>query len=217
MRRNPVPLLVFIAGLLAVGLTVWFFTTEKEAQRFAATRRVASAPSEIRMSLTIHRRNGPIALEEYRLDDRSGLSTSEYRAVDRKGESIQVNALPRETTDVAFLFDHLVQDGIWELRSKPPRGDTATRYSVDVYQLTNGQHGAHAFSFTDPHYWATTGGHQYTIHLDRNKPVPDLLRMSSTVLVEPRYQKIVDAFEAYGSEAFRAKIATAQNKLRTGT
>ena len=83
--------------------------------------------------------------------------------------------------------------------------------------MTNGKHGSHEFSFTDPHYWATTGGHQYTIHLDRNKPVPNLLQMSSTVLVEPRYEKIVDAFLDYGSEAFRSKVAAAQSKLRSGT
>ncbi len=217
MRRNPVPLLVFLAGFLAVVLTVWFFTTSREAGRYAQTQRVLTSPSEIRMQLTIHRQSGPIVVEEYRLDDQSGLSTSEYRAVNRKGDSIRVEALPREATDVPFLFDKLVQDGVWELRSKPPRGDTATSYAVAVYQLTNGQHGSHGFTFTDPHYWATTGGHQYTIHLDRDKPVPDLLRMSSTVIVEPRYQQIVNAFEAYGSEAFRAKIAAAQDKLRRGT
>jgi hypothetical protein len=169
------------------------------------------------MSLTINRKAGPIASEEYRMDDQSGLSTSQYRAINRKGLTIRVDVLPREATDVPFLFDKLVSDGIWELRTKPPRGDTATSYTVDIYQLTNGKHGSHEFSFTDPHYWATTGGHQYTIHLDRNKPVPNLLQMSSTVLVEPRYEKIVDAFLDYGSEAFRSKVAAAQSKLRSGT
>jgi hypothetical protein len=212
VRVNPVPPLVFLAGLFAVILGAWFMVTQ-EGGRYAATRRVAASQSEIRMSLMIHHQNGPIALEEYRMDDINRLSTSEYRAVNRKGLSIRVEALPRETTDVPFLFDQLVADGIWELPTKPRRGDTATSYAVAVYQLTNGRHGSHDFAFTDPHYWATTGGHQYTIHLDRNKPVPDLLRMSSTVLVEPRYQKIVDAFQAYGSDAFRAKIAAAQAKL----
>lgn len=216
MRRNPVPPLVFLAGVLAVALGAWFFATY-EAGRYAATSRVAASPSEIRMSLTINRKAGPIASEEYRMDDQSGLSTSQYRAINRKGLTIRVDVLPREATDVPFLFDKLVSDGIWELRTKPPRGDTATSYTVDIYQLTNGKHGSHEFSFTDPHYWATTGGHQYTIHLDRNKPVPNLLQMSSTVLVEPRYEKIVDAFLDYGSEAFRSKVAAAQSKLRSGT
>jgi len=207
---------VFLAALLAVVLGAWFMVTQ-EGGRYAATRRVAASSSEIRMSLTIQRQNGPIALEEYRMDDINWLSTSEYRAVNRKGLSIRVEALPHATTDVPFLFDKLVANGIWELGTKPVRGDTATSYAVAVYQLTNGKHGSHDFAFTDPHYWATTGGHQYTIHLDRNKPVPDVLRMSSTVLVEPRYQKIVDAFEEYGSDAFRAKIAAAQAKLRSGT
>jgi len=216
VRRNPVPPFVFLAGVLAVVLGVWFFATH-EAGRYAATSRVAASPSEIRMSLTINRKNGPIASEEYRMDDRTGESTSEYRAVNRKGLAIRVDVLPREATDVPFLFDKLVSDGIWELGTKPPRGDTATSYTVEIYQLTNGKHGSHEFSFTDPHYWATTGGHQYTIHLDRNKPVPNLLQMSSTVLVEPRYAKIVDAFLDYGSEAFRAKVAAAQSKLQSGT
>jgi hypothetical protein len=216
VRRNPVPPLVFLAGVLAVALGAWFFATY-EAGRYAATSRVAASPSEIRMSLTINRKAGPIASEEYRMDDQSGLSTSQYRAINRKGLTIRVDVLPREATDVPFLFDKLVSDGIWELRTKPPRGDTATSYTVDIYQLTNGKHGSHEFSFTDPHYWATTGGHQYTIHLDRNKPVPNLLQMSSTVLVEPRYEKIVDAFLDYGSEAFRSKVAAAQSKLRSGT
>jgi hypothetical protein len=207
---------VFLAGLLAVVIGVWFFTVQ-ESGRYAATSRVLAAPSEIRLRFEIHRRDGPVAQEEYRMDDLNGLSTSEYRALNRKGLTIKVEALPRETTDVAFLFDKLVRDGIWELRSRPPRGDTATSYDVEIYQLTDGKHGSHAFTFTDPHYWATTGGHQYTIHLDRNKPVPDILNLSSTVVVEPRYQKIVDDFEAYGSEAFRAKVTAAQAKLRGGT
>ena len=105
----------------------WFLITQ-EGGRYAATRRVAASPSEIRMSLTIHRQNGPIALEEYRIDDMSGLSTSEYRAVNRKGLSIRVEALPRETTDVPFLFDQLVQDGVWEFPRS--RGEATRRRAM---------------------------------------------------------------------------------------
>ena len=146
MRRNPVPPLVFLAGVLAVALGAWFFATY-EAGRYAATSRVAASPSEIRMSLTINRKAGPIASEEYRMDDQSGLSTSQYRAINRKGLTIRVDVLPREATDVPFLFDKLVSDGIWELRTKPPRGDTATSYTGSK-SLTFG--GAHSIGSSNP-------------------------------------------------------------------
>jgi hypothetical protein len=215
-RRNPVPLLVFLAGVVAVALGAWVFA-KRDMPRTDAARQVLEAPSEIRYSMTVDHVGGPIAEEEYRMDDLSGASTSEYRAVGRSGTAIKVSTLPHETTDVVFLFEKLVQDGIWELSSKPPRGDTSVRYTVEIYQLVNGKHGSHRFTFTDPHYWATTGGHQYHIHLDRSKPVPNLLTMSSTVLVEPRYQEIVDAFRKSGTDTFRAKVAAAQARLGAKT
>jgi len=216
VRFKPVPVLVFLGFLAAIGLAALLFAA-RESARYAATRRVAATPSAIRLGMTIRRTKGPIAEEDYLMDDIDGLSTSEYRAVNRKGTVIKVEALPRETTDVAFLFDKLVSDGIWDLRNKPPRGDTSTTYSVHIYQLTNGQHGSRDFAFTDPHFWATSGGHEFKIHLDKNKPVPDLLHMSSTSLIEPRYAKIVSDFTNFGTPAFRARIVATQARLRSGS
>ena len=105
--------------------------------------------------------------------------------------------------DVAYLFGQTVQDGYWDLGDQPPRGDTSTQYTISVKQLVDGQHGEHQFTFTDPQYWATTGGHQFHITLDRNKPVPDLVSMKSTVIVEPRYGKLVDDILEFGSPGFR--------------
>ena len=216
MRRNPVPPLVFLALLLSIAGGWWLFS-KTESGRYDATRRIAQSRSEIRLSMTVRHRSGPISEEEYRLADLNGLSQAEYRAVGRNGVTVRVDSLPHETFDVSFLFDQAVVDGIWELASKPARGDTSSLYTISVSQLTDNQHGSHQFEFTDPHYWASTGGHQFTIHLDRTKPLPDLLRMSSTTLVDPRYEKLADDFERFGSPEFRERIADARTKIERGT
>jgi hypothetical protein len=212
--RNPVPWFVFFAGFVAVAL-MWRYFAIEHSDEYAAVRKVARSHSDIKLGMQIHHTDGPISDEYYQMEDVDGVSTSEYRAVGRNGTTVKVDALPRQTFDVAFLFDRAVADGIWELADRPIRGDATTRYTVDIYQLTNGKHGSHHFSFTDPHYWATTGGHQFHIHLDKNKPVPDLLRMSSTVTVEPRYERLVGDFLTFGTAQFKEKIAQAQAKIRT--
>jgi hypothetical protein len=211
--RNPVPWFIFIIAVVGISLMMWYFFFE-HAGESAKVRAVARSASDIKLGMQIHHANGPISDEFYSMEDKNGLSTSQYRAVSRNGTTIRVDALPRETVDVAFLFGRAVTDGIWELQDRPLRGDATMRYTVDVYQLTNGKHGSHRFSFTDPHYWATTGGHQFHIHLDKNKPVPDLLRMSSTVVVEPRYERLVRDFLAFGTTQFKDKVVQAQAKLR---
>jgi hypothetical protein len=214
--RNPVSLLVTLA-LLAGLAGMWWLFKANESGRYDAARRIAESPSAIRLSMVVRHKIGAIAEEDFRMADINGASSSQYRAVARNGLAIKLDSLPRETYDVSFFFEKTVVDGIWELASRPPRGDTATSYAIDVYQLTAGQHGTRRFSFTDPHYWATTGGHQFHIKLDKNKPVPNLLELSSTVLVEPRYQKLVDDFRAFGSPEFRAKIAAIQARLGGST
>jgi hypothetical protein len=213
LKRNLIPLLIFLAGATAVGLA-WLLFATTEQGRYDATFKVAHSRSVIKLGMSIHRTNGPISDEIYQMNDIDGTSSSEYRAVGRNGTTIKVDALPHRTIDVSFFFDKAVADGIWELAKRPVRGDAETSYTIDIYQMTNGQHGSHAFSFTDPHYWATTGGHQYKIHLDKNKPVPDLLSMTSTVVVEPRYERLVNDFLAFGAHTFREKIVAARARLR---
>ncbi|MBV9647715.1 MAG: hypothetical protein JO043_09650 [Candidatus Eremiobacteraeota bacterium] len=113
-----------------------------------------------------------------------------------------------------MLFGEAYQDGIWELTEAPPRGDVTVRYSIFVSQLEAGQHGEHHFSFTDPRYWATTGGQQFHIRLERNKPVPNLVQLKSTTIAEPRYQRLVNDFRNFGSAPFRAAIDAQRAKLR---
>jgi hypothetical protein len=213
VSRNAIPIFVLIACLVAL-VSGWWIFAGNEANRHAQVRKIANSFSDVKLGLTIQHDNGSIAEEDYRMEDRNGISTSTYRAIGRGGTTIKIENMPHETFDVSFLFGQVVQDGIWELQTRPPRGDTSTHYTVDVYQFTNGQHGSHEFTFTDPQYWASTGGRQYTIHLDKTKPVPtDLLQLSSTSLTEPRYGAIVKDFMTFGSNEFRKRIADAKVRL----
>lgn len=212
-RRNLIPLLIFLAGAAAVAFA-WMLFAKTEQDRYDATLKIAHSRSVIKLAMTVHHASGPISDESYLMNDIDGSSSSEYRAVGRSGTTIKVDSLPHQTIDVSFFFDKVVSDGIWELANRPVRGDATTRYTIEIYQLADKDHGSHRFTFNDPHYWATTGGHQYHIHLDKNKPVPDLLSMSSTVVVEPRYERLVNDFLGFGAQGFREKIVAARAKLR---
>lgn len=216
MGRYSVTIFITLALLAALAGMAWLFEIN-ESGRYGAAKRVADLPSAIRLSMVVRHASGAIAEEDYRMADLNGVSSSEYRAVSRNGLAIKLDSLPRETYDVSFFFERTVADGIWELSSRLPRGDTATSYAIAVYQLTGGHQGSRRFSFTDPHYWATTGGHQFHIRLDKRKPVPNLLELSSTVTVEPRYQRLVEDFRTFGSQAFRAKVAAIQARLEGRT
>jgi hypothetical protein len=214
--RNPIPPLIITLTVVALALAGYFFT-KIDLPRMEATRAVLYSPSRIRLAMSVTYASGPLVEEDYSMSDTDGVSASSYRAVGRRGLQITVTERSRKTldpgADVAFFFDKTVQDGIWELTTKPPRGDTSVRYRISIYQLTGGAHGSRVIVFTDPHYWATTGGHQYHITLDKNKPVPDLLQMTSTVLVEPRYEALVADFRGFGPQSFRDKVAAAQARL----
>lgn len=217
MLRNPVPFLVLVAALIAAGGFYGVFQTTV-APRYTNTHKVLASRSDLELAMRVSHDTGPISEEDYAMSDVDGVSKSSYRAIGRSGVQITIAERPRETLDdgpnVAYFFQEAVADGVWDLRSRPPRGDRSTHYQIDVYQLTGDQHGSHRFTFTDPHYWATTGGHQFHIVLDKNKPIPDILKLSSTTLVEPRYEKVVDDFRAFGPQSFRDKIAAAQTRLK---
>jgi hypothetical protein len=217
--RNPIPILITLAGLVAVGAAYWVFQTT-ELPRYRGANQVLVSRSELKLWMTVRHTTGKIAEEDYAMSDIDGLSRSRYRAVGRDGLSITIDEKPTETVqegpNVAYFFQEVVQDGIWDLQSKPPRGDRTTTYRVDIYQRTGDQAGSRSVRFTDPHYWATTGGHQFHLTLAKDKPLPNLLTMTSTTLTEPRYEKIVEDFREFGPQSFRDKVAAAQERLGAG-
>jgi len=120
---------------------------------------------------------------------------------------------PIEGYDVTFAFEALVRDGIWELQSRPLHGNTDDIYEIRVAQVAGDRSGRHRFVFADPHYLATTAGREYNIHLDRNKPVPNLITLNSSSSADGRYQKVVDDFRSFGPPRFKKTVAAAREKL----
>lgn len=216
MFRNPIPPLILAITLVGlIGSTLYF--QRVLMPRYRAAHRVLYSKSELRLAMVVRHDSGPIAEEDFAMRDLDGVSTSSYRALGRSGLQIAIDERPRATMEdgpnVAYFFQQVVADGIWDLMSRPPRGDRSTHYTLDIYQEVTGQHGSRHVTFTDPHYWATTGGHQFHLHLDKNKPVPDLLKMTSTTLVEPRYEKVVADFRNFGPVSFRTKVMAARARL----
>jgi hypothetical protein len=215
MRRFPTTLVIVV--IMAVGLVAgWRLFWPTETQRYQAVKTVRQQRSEIHLAQTVTHAKGAIAREELRLDNVDGRSIATYSAADRKGYVARFSE-PIQGYDVTFAFDLLVRDGIWQLQ-KPQRfhGSTDDVYTVSIAQVAGARQGAHSFTFADPHYLATAAGHQFTIHLDRNKPTPteaDLLRLNGTSTADPRYQKIVDDFASFGPPRFKKTVAAAREKL----
>jgi hypothetical protein len=214
MRRFPVTLLVLVAVVVAV-VGGWLLFAKSEHDRFVAVQRVGAQRSEIRLTYTVAHTDGPIAREVWFFQNINGHSMVTYTAVDRRGNKATFDEQVLNY-DVTFLFDRVVADGIWELETRPFRGSSQMLHVVEIAQVAGRDQGSHRFQFSDAHYIATEAGREYHIHLDPHKPVPDLMSLQSTSTADPRYEKIADDFEQFGSPRFKATIAQARAKLLKG-
>jgi hypothetical protein len=214
MNRSSIIPLAIAAIAIAAVVTGWMIYWPIESSRYAATRTVERSKSVIRMTYTLTHQKGPIARESLTFSNVDGKAAVAYEGTNRTGTAIARFKQPLAGFSVATLFGDVVRDGVWELRTTPPRGDTTTSYTITIYQLTDNQSGERTVTFTDPHYWATTGGRQYHIHLEKDKPIPDLLTLRSTSFAEPRYGKVVHDFDAFDAPGFRATLRAARAKLR---
>jgi hypothetical protein len=212
MRRFPTTLVIVVLAIIGI-VGGWRLFSGNETQRYQAVQQVRNQRSELHFGEAITHDKGPIAREEWRLDNVNGKSVASYTAQNRAGSRIAKFSEPIEGYDVTFTFEKLVQDGIWELHTRPLRGNTKDVYTISVAQVAGDRSGSHKFTFADPHYLATTAGREYAIHLDKNKPVPDLLTLKSTSTADPRYQKMVDDFAAFGPPRFKKTVAAAREKL----
>jgi hypothetical protein len=214
MRRFPVTLLILVAVVVAA-VGGWMLFAKTEHDRFIAVDRVNNSRSEIRLSYAVVHTSGAIAREVWSMQNLNGHSVASYTAVDRKGTKATFD---EQITgyDVTFLFDKLVQDGIWELETRPFRGSSQTLHVVEISQVADKSSGSHRFQFSDAHYIATEAGREYHIHLDPHKPVPDLVNLQSTSTADPRYEKIAQDFEQFGPESFKTTMARARAKLLKG-
>ena len=214
MRRFPVTLLILVAVVVAIA-GGWMLFAKSEHDRYVAVERVNQSRSEIRLSYAVVHTNGPLAREVWSMKNIDGRSTASYTAVDRHGTKDTLDEAV-QGYEVTFLFDKLVQDGIWQLETRPFRGSSETLHVVDIAQVADKSSGSHRFQYSDAHYIATEAGREYHIHLDPHKPVPDLVNLQSTATADPRYEKISQDFEQFGSTRFKATMAEARAKLLKG-
>lgn len=212
MRRFPTTLLIVVIAVVGVVIGARMFWPTESA-RYQQVQAVRNQRSELHVSETIAHGKGPIAREDWRLDNDNGTSSASYSAENRAGTRIAKFTAPVQGYDVTFAFQKLVADGVWQLQTRPLRGNTSDVYTIVVAQVDGNRQGSHRFVFSDPHYLATTAGRQYEIHLDRNKPVPDLITLNSTSSADPRYQQVVDDFASFGPPQFKATVAAARAKL----
>jgi hypothetical protein len=212
MRRFPVGPFVALLAVIAVIGGIRIFA-KSEGQRYTEVQRVLSAPSRIDLDLSVSYPQGPIAQEDYHLVDADGDSIATYSVTDRKGDRAHFNE-EIHGYGVSFAFEKLVQDGIWQITSKPARGRNEPIYTVFVKQTVQREHGSRKVSFSDPEYWARA--REFHLTLDRSKATPDeadLIKLEASTNPDARYLKVVDDFRAFGSPAFKATIATARKKL----
>lgn len=212
--RFPVGLVTAIFLVIAIGLSLRF-APPINWKSFTSAERVRTAPTDSYASLDIVYDHPPIFEERYQMEDRNGVSTFSYlilRAIGpRARESTTIKIPPTATYEVSFFFGQIVSDGVWSLPTQPPRGDTSVHYALTVRQTEDYTTDAHAVTFTDPHYWATTAGREFHIHLSPKGPLPNLVQLQGTGIRDPRYEQIVDDFRNFGPPQFRAGIAKARN------
>jgi hypothetical protein len=212
MRRStvvPLAIFFFTVIMIVIGLFIYW---KPETGRITDVARIANQPSAIYTSLLMQYDHPPIYQEEYAMQDVEGVSTFQYRIRAYSGRQVTLTAPQRAMTDVSFFFGKLVLDGVWNLTDKPPRGNTKIIYTVYVKQKADFKEGDRTIVFTDPHYWATTAGRQFSIDLRKTNP-NDLLHLQSTQLADPRYQEVVTDFLNFGPQAFRSKIAQVRAQI----
>ena len=213
MRRDWIgtAILVFAVIFIAAGL---IFIRWPDFQHKSDVARVLGAPIVLETKLTIAYNKPPIYQERYVMRNQNGSSSAQYQITGYSGRVVTITLPPDKTYAVTFFFEQIVADGAWQLMNKPPVGNTDVHYTFWIYQVADRKSGSRTVTFTDPHYWAVTAGRQYQIHMSPGGPTPDLLKMSSTSMADPRYEKIVTAFRGFGSPSFRAKVAQAQELVR---
>jgi hypothetical protein len=212
MRRHVVPIFVLVLTLIFVVIT-FLVSFRYETGRMREVQAIKSSPSQIYARMLIQYDKPPIYQEEWRMQDIEGVSTYDYRIRAYDGKQYTITMPPGAVHEVSYWWGKLDRDGIWQITNQPPRGDTGATYTVYVKQIVDFKHGERTVTFTDPHYWATVAGHQYTIDLSKQSP-SDLLKMQSTQLADPRYQVVVNDFLTFGPPQFRAKIDAARARLR---
>src|SRR3981081_3409118 len=123
MRRFPTT--TFAIVLAVIGLIAgWKIFYHDETQRFHAVQQIRQQRSELHFGQAITHDKGPIAREEWRLDNVDGKSSATYTAENRSGSRIAKFTEPIAGYDVTFAFEKPVQERLWQVERRTPPGET---------------------------------------------------------------------------------------------
>jgi len=213
MRRHSFAIFMVVVSAILV-VWGWNFYAADELNRWNGVVRVAHAPSSIDLTLTIRYPKPPLYEERYHITDINGISRYSYHVRSYNGLLVKVTQPPHTTYNVSFFFEALEQKGLWKLTNKAPRSSGDPIYTLAVKQSVGGKSGSRTVVFSNPHFWATTAARYHSMHIDVARSTNGVLEVQSSSLLDPRYEEMVRAFEAFGPEEFRRDVATARERAR---
>jgi hypothetical protein len=216
MRESTRALLLF-GTIIVVGIVtyVYFFRPFMEEQ--PAVQQVINANSVWSVTMQEYLMHGPVSAETYRISNDNGKTTIFYSATNRAGTETKEFKVPLAGPSGTFLFEQLRADGLWELDDRPVRPNPVDEYVIEVDQTLGDEGGTHAFSFSDPAYWASTHSQEFDLHLPAKGPISGnrgaTFGVAGKSLREPRYWKIVQEIRAFGTPSILSAQATIRRQL----
>jgi hypothetical protein len=175
--------------------------------------KVLNANSTWAVTMQVYKQTGPISAETYRITNNNGVVHMFFSASNKDGSVTKQFDVPLAGPTGTFLFEQLRADGIWDLDDKAIRPHSTEQYVIEVDQTLGDEGGSHAFSFSDPKYWATTNAQEMQLRL----PAKSMQQYNLSQIVsarhslrDPRYLKIVDEIRSFGPPS----ILYAENLIR---
>lgn len=213
--RESARAVLLLGTMIVAGILAWVFFFHPFMAEQPAVQGVINANSTWSVTMQEYVMHGPIAAETFRISNDNGKTTFFYAGTNRAGTVTKEFQVPIVGPSGTFLFEQLRADGLWELDDRAVRADPVDEYVVEADQTLGDQGGTHAFSFSDPAYWATTHAQEFQLHLPAKGPISGTKGMTLGVagrsLREPRYWKIVEEIRGFGSPS----IFSAEAKIRS--
>lgn len=213
MRESTRAALLF-GTMIVAGIVSYIFFFHPFMEEQPAVQGVINANSKWSVTMQAYLMHGPLSAETYRISNDNGKTTIFYAATNRAGTVTKEFQVPLAGPSGTFLFEQLRADGLWELDDRPVRPNPVDEYVIEADQTLGDEGGSHAFSFSDPAYWATTHSQEFQLRLPAKGPISGskgaTLGVAGRSLREPRYLKIVQEIRGFGSPS----IFAAQKKIR---
>ncbi|MDQ2817430.1 MAG: hypothetical protein M3T49_04365 [Candidatus Eremiobacteraeota bacterium] len=180
-----------------------------------SVQKVLNAHSTWTVTMQEYLHTGPLSAQTYRISNDDGKVTMFYSATNHGGSITKQFDVPLVGPAGTFLFEELRAQGIWELDDKPLRPNLSDEYIVEVQQTLGDEGGSRAFSFSDPHYWATTKAREFRLSLNPKHTGGDVgartIGDTGHPLRDDRYLQIVNRIKRFGSQS----VLDAENTIRT--